>query len=76
VRAASDAAIDPDAARRTDGISNRFFLEPLLLAKYPDDVLLDAGVTDWFNERTGDLEVISAPIDFLGVNYIDVGGAR
>ena len=69
VRAASDSAIDQDAARRTDGIGNRFFLEPLILGAYPDDVLLDAGVTDWFNERSADLDVISAPIDFLGINY-------
>jgi beta-galactosidase len=69
VRAASDSLVDQDAARRADGISNRFFLDPVVLGQYPDDVLLDAGVTDWFNERAGDLEVISAPIDFLGINY-------
>ena len=69
IRAASDSAVDQEAARRSDGLSNRFFLDPVLLGKYPDDVLLDAGVTDWFNERSGDLEVISTPIDFMGINY-------
>jgi beta-glucosidase len=69
VRAASDSAVDQEAARRTDGLSNRLFLDPVLLGRYPGDVLADAGVTDWFTERTQDLATISAPVDFLGVNY-------
>jgi beta-glucosidase/6-phospho-beta-glucosidase/beta-galactosidase len=58
-----------EAARRSDGIQNRLFLDAALLGRYPDDVLLDAGVAEWFDERSGDLEVISTPIDFLGINY-------
>jgi beta-glucosidase len=69
VRAASDSEIDREAARRVDGMGNRLFLDPALLGRYPDDVLLDAGVTEWFNERAADLEVIATPIDFLGINY-------
>ncbi len=69
VRAASDSDIDRDAARRSDGIQNRLFLDPTLLGRYPDDVLLDTGVTEWFNERRSDLDVISTPIDFIGINY-------
>jgi beta-galactosidase len=69
IRAASDTEVDREAARRTDGIGNRFFLDPVLLGSYPDDVLLDAGLTDWFAERSGDLEVIKAPVDFMGINY-------
>jgi beta-glucosidase len=66
---ASDSELDREAARRSDGLSNRFFLDPVLLGKYPDDVLLDTQLSDWFEARSVDLEVISAPIDFLGVNY-------
>ena len=69
VRSASDSEVDREAARRTDGIGNRFFLDPLLRGEYPRDVLLDAGLTDWFDERSGDLDVITVPVDCLGINY-------
>ncbi len=69
VRSASDSEADQEAARRTDGIGNRFFLDPVLLGRYPSDVLLDAGLSDWFEERQADLEVIHAPVDFMGINY-------
>ena len=26
-------------------------------------------MTEWFDDRSGDLEVISTPIDFIGINY-------
>ncbi|MGH3762877.1 GH1 family beta-glucosidase [Actinophytocola sp.] len=61
---------DVDAARRVDGLQNRIFLDPVLRGGYPDDVLADLapyGFTD--HVRDGDLAVISAPIDLLGVNY-------
>jgi len=66
---ASDAG-DVDAARRIDGQLNRFFLDPLLRGAYPADVLDDlrGSWTDGLVQG-GDLETISAPIDFLGVNY-------
>ena len=69
VRAASDSGPDQEAARRMDGLANRLFLDPVLLGRYPDDVLANAGVTDWFEQRSADLEVIATPIDFIGVNY-------
>jgi beta-galactosidase len=69
VRPASDSPADAEAARRTDGMGNRFFLDPLLLARYPEDVLADAGVTEWFEERAEDLPVIAQPLDFVGINY-------
>jgi len=69
VHAASDSELDREAARRTDGIGNRFFLDPLLLGSYPRDVLLDTGLDDWFDERSLELEIISTPVDFMGINY-------
>ncbi|SDR99210.1 GH1 family beta-glucosidase [Microlunatus soli] len=69
VRPASSAPDDVDAARRIDGLQNRFFLEPVLRGSYPEDVLTDLGETAWFAERTGDLTSIAAPLDFLGINY-------
>ena len=68
VSPATDA--DRDAARRIDGLANRLFLDPLLLGTYPADVQADlAAVTDFGFVRPGDLEVISAPLDLLGINY-------
>ena len=40
--AASDAPEDVDAARRADGLANRFFLDPLLKGGYPDDARTSA----------------------------------
>jgi beta-glucosidase len=61
---------DLDAARRIDGQFNRFFLDPIFRGEYPADLLADLdglGLTE--NIRPGDLEIISTPIDALGVNY-------
>ncbi len=61
---------DVDAARRVDGLQNRIFLDPVLRGAYPEDMLADLapfGLGDRVHD--GDLELISAPIDLLGVNY-------
>ncbi len=61
---------DVDAARRIDGLQNRLFLDPVLLGRYPRDVVDDlAGVSDFSHVRDDDLAVISEPLDLLGVNY-------
>ncbi|MDX6264680.1 MAG: beta-glucosidase, partial [Kribbellaceae bacterium] len=57
---ATDSQADADAAQRVDVDSHRLFLDPVLRGSYP--VHLD-GVQD------GDLALIGAPIDFLGINY-------
>jgi beta-glucosidase len=63
-------AVDVDAARRLDALWNRMFIEPLLLGAYPEDLLRDvAGLGLEERIEEGDLEIISAPIDFLGVNH-------
>ncbi|WP_403021714.1 glycoside hydrolase family 1 protein [Salinibacterium sp. GXW1014] len=62
--------VDLDAARRLDALWNRMFLEPMLLGQYPEDLLQDVahlGLAERI--QPGDLEIISAPIDFLGVNH-------
>ena len=71
VRAASESPADLDAARRIDGLSNRLFLDPVLRGEYPADVVEDLGEAAWFAEhaREEDLALISAPLDFLGINY-------
>jgi beta-glucosidase len=70
VRPHTESPADHDAARKIDGLLNRIFLDPLLRGAYPADVQADtAWVTDWSFVHPGDLEVISQPIDALGVNY-------
>jgi beta-glucosidase len=66
----SPASGDPEAAAFVDGLHNRLFLDPVLRGSYPADVVEKAQrFTDWSFVKDGDLEVISAPIDLLGVNY-------
>ena len=62
---ASDAEADVAAARLQDILRNRLYTDPVLLGRYPDEFAeLAAGTV-----HDGDLAAISAPLDFLGVNY-------
>jgi len=56
---------DVDAARRIDGLQNRVFLDPVTKGRYPSDILPELSAL----VRPGDMELIGAPIDYLGVNY-------
>jgi beta-glucosidase len=70
VSPATAAPADAGAARRVDGLANRLFLDPVLLGRYPPDVLADlARITDLGHIRDGDLATIAAPLSMLGVNY-------
>ncbi|MFK4227500.1 GH1 family beta-glucosidase [Streptomyces sp. NPDC019890] len=70
VRPLTGSAADVDAARRIDAVGNRIFLEPVFHGRLPEDLVRDtAAVTDWSFVQDGDLEVISTPIDSLGINY-------
>lgn len=70
VRPLTDSAADLDAARRIDAVGNRIFLDPVFHGRIPEDLVRDtAAVTDWAFVQDGDLEVISTPIDSLGINY-------
>ncbi len=65
---ASESAADQAAAHAYDTLHNRLFTDPILLGRYPDLSAfgLPAGLDC---VRDGDLEVIGAPLDALGVNY-------
>ncbi|HZX39687.1 MAG TPA: GH1 family beta-glucosidase [Streptomyces sp.] len=70
VRPLTDSAADLDAARRIDAVGNRIFLDPVFHGRLPEDLVRDtAAVTDWAFVQDGDLEVVSTPIDSLGINY-------
>jgi beta-glucosidase len=79
VSPAGGTPADAEAARRIDGLANRLFLDPVLLGRYPPDVLDHlARVSDLGHVRDGDPAVIAAPLSHLGVNYYSryVVGAR
>jgi beta-glucosidase len=66
--AASGSDSDASAARAYDILQNRLFTDPVLEGRYPD--LSAFGVPgELACVRDGDLDLISAPIDALGVNY-------
>jgi beta-glucosidase len=72
---ATNDAADSEAARRLDGSFNRWYIDPIYRGRYPEDAVADRvrrghlASADLPFVRTGDLETISTPIDFLGVNY-------
>jgi beta-glucosidase len=66
--AASPGAADLAAARRYDGLRNRWFLDPLYGRGYPADIWTLCGA-DAPHVASDDLATIAAPTDFLGVNY-------
>ena len=57
---------DEAAADRYDTMNHKVFLSPLFKGEYPP-ALAENGVS--FPVLAGDLKAISAPLDFLGVNY-------
>ena len=65
---ADDSENAHQAARLYDGIYNRWFIEALSKGRYPEDVL---SVFEPFMPKgyEDDLQAISAPIDWLGINY-------
>jgi beta-glucosidase len=67
---ASDDQAAKDAAVLEDGYENRLYLDPVLRGAYPDDVVRSIGGA-WHADaiKDGDMQLIGAPIDLLGVNY-------
>jgi beta-glucosidase len=68
---ATDAHQDEEAARRYDGFSNRWFLDPIFRSHYPTDMVdVYRGIVALEEfVQLSDLQTIAVPIDFLGVNY-------
>ncbi len=72
---ASQSEQDLAVARREEAIWLKWFLDPLFLGTYPLEDLALAGLGQPTMEA-GDLELISQPMDFLGVNYYSRNVAR
>jgi beta-glucosidase len=72
---ATDRPEDEDASRWFDGFFNRWYLDPVFRGRYPDDVIADRIAAGHLKTPRlpfvipGDMETISTPIDFLGINY-------
>lgn len=72
---ASPGIADRKAATWTDGYINRFFLDPLVGRGYPQDIVNGFGNPMEF-VQSGDMDTITVPVDFLGVNYYTRNIAR
>ena len=66
--ARSGHPLDRSAADAEEGLMNRWFLDPLLRRRYPEDLL---DVTRWSAAvvTDGDLDTIGQPLDAIGLNY-------
>ena len=69
---------DYRAAVRLDGYMNRWFLDPIFTGSYPADMLelYEKRGCIMPDIRKGDMELISAPLDFLGINYYNIDFAE
>ncbi|MGC9665910.1 GH1 family beta-glucosidase [Planosporangium sp. 12N6] len=67
VEPASDDPRDVAAARRSDGHTNRWWLDPLYGRGYPADMVAEYGFAP--PVRDGDLDVIATPTEHVGLNY-------
>ncbi|GAB7050972.1 GH1 family beta-glucosidase [Catenuloplanes indicus] len=67
IEPASDRPEDVAAARRADGHTNRWWLDPVFGRGYPADMVATYGIAPPVHD--GDLEAIAAPADFFGLNY-------
>lgn len=65
---ASANPLDKVSAGLMDVAQNRLFADPVLLGKYPD-VIRAASFFSSFSPSSEDLELISQPLDFYGLNY-------
>lgn len=72
---ASNSYYDRKAAYLEDGKLNRWYIDPIAGRGYPKDVVKDYGNPMEFI-KSGDMEAIAAPIDFLGINHYNRGIVR
>lgn len=68
VEPASDDPKDMASAQMVDDYENRWYINPLAGRPYPERTV---GALQWDQAEVldGDIDIISAPIDLLGVNY-------
>lgn len=64
---ATGSQADAAAARRMDGHTNRWWLDPLHGRGFPEDMTDVYGIE--LPVRDGDAETVAQPLDWLGLNY-------
>jgi beta-glucosidase len=72
--AASNSRADLESARQDDGRAVRWFADPLYGRGYPSDAVVDFTKIGALPNgldfvQPGDMDVIAAPTDFIGINY-------
>ena len=66
--AAEPTEADLAAARLNDGLTTRWYMDPVFLGSYPIDVIAHLGA-DAPQVQPSDMATIRQPLDFLGVNF-------
>lgn len=69
---ASTSPQDLAATRKADGFQNRWYLDAIFKGAYPEDMEESLTYVD-LAMKPGDLELISRPNDFLGINFYSRG---
>lgn len=69
---ATGSAADAAQARLDDARGRRWYTDPLFKGTYPAEVLAELG-PDAPHVESGDLAVVTTPMDYLGVNYYSRG---
>jgi beta-glucosidase len=65
---ATDSKTDLDAAVRYHATNNVYFLEAAMKGRYPDFMSSDQ-VLSQMGYRAGDVKLMQAPVDWIGINY-------
>jgi beta-glucosidase len=68
VKSSNQLIFNKRAARRVEGLLNRFFIEPLLGLGYPTDIMPALNVIKSYF-KPGDAERLSFDFDFIGLQY-------
>ncbi len=66
---ASANPLDKISAGLMDLAQNRLYADPVLLGKYPDTIRAATFFSSSFNPTSEEMELISQPLDFYGLNY-------
>ena len=66
---ASSNPLDKVSAGLMDVAQNRLYADPVLLGKYPDVIRAATLFSSAFSPSSEDMELISQPLDFYGLNY-------
>jgi beta-glucosidase len=64
----TDSEADKAKARLDDARGRRWYSDPLFKGQYPAEVLAELGA-DAPATEPGDMQIISTPMDYIGINY-------